>query len=107
MTGGVAHVWPSLGSIFDVWDGYITGKTVELDPGRRILQTWRTRHFAPEDADSLIEITLEAEGDSTVLRLRHSQVPDGQTSYEDSGWRDYYFKPMQRRFEWLRLKATI
>ncbi len=107
MTGGVAHMTRAVGGAFDTWDGYITGRTIEMDPGRRILQAWRTRHFTSEDGDSLIEVTLEAKGDATVLTLRHSKVPDGQTSYEESGWQDYYFKPMQRRFEWLRLKSTI
>jgi activator of HSP90 ATPase len=107
MTGGVAHINPTVSGAFDAWDGYITGKTLELDPGRRILQTWRTRHFAPNDPDSTIEVVLAPERDSTLLTLKHSNVPDGQTSYEESGWRQYYFEPMKRRFEWLRLKATL
>ena len=107
MTGGVAHVTPHVGDAFDAWDGYITGRTIELDPGRRIVQTWRTRHFSPEDADSLIEVLLEPDGDATLLTLKHSNVPAGQTSYEESGWRQHYFEPMQRRLEWLRLIGTM
>ena len=107
MTGGVAHVDPSIGGAFDAWDGYITGKTLELDPGHRFQQTWRTTHFEPGDPDSMIEVVLEPKGDSTLLTLKHSNVPDGQTSYEESGWQLYYFEPMKRRFEWLRLKESV
>lgn len=107
MTGGAAHIDPTVEGVFDAWDGYITGKTLELDPGRSIRQTWRTSHFASGDPDSTIEIVLEPEGDSTLLTLIHSNVPDGQTSYEDTGWQRHYFEPMQRRFEWLRLNATM
>lgn len=107
MTGGVAHVDPAIGGAFDAWDGYITGETLELESGRRIRQTWRTSHFAPNDPDSTIDVELEPVGDSTLLTLTHSNVPEGQTGYEESGWQQYYFEPMKRRFQWLRYKATM
>lgn len=106
MTGGVAHVDPKIGGTFDAWDGYITGVTLELDPGRRILQTWRTSEFKESDPDSTIEVLLEPDGDATLLTLTHSNVPDGQTSYEEGGWQQHYFEPMKKRFEWLRANAT-
>lgn len=107
MTGGVANVDPKVGGDFDAWDGYITGKTIELDPGRRILQTWRTSQFTEKDSDSIIEVLLESDGDGTLLTLIHSNVPDGQTSYEEVGWQQHYFEPMQKRFELLRLNETL
>lgn len=107
MTGGAAHIDPKIGGAYDAWDGYISGKTIALDPERSIKQSWRTLHFGPEDPDSIIEILLEPDGDSTVLTLMHSEVPDGQRSYEEDGWQQYYFEPMQRRFEWLRINKTL
>lgn len=107
MTGGIAQVGEEIGSQFSAWDGYIWGETVELVPGERIRQTWRTAHFASDDADSIIEITLATDGDMTLLELSHTNVPDGQTSYEESGWRTYYFEPMLKRFEWLRMKSSM
>ena len=107
MTGGVAHVTPEVGANFDAWDGYIRGRTLELEPGRRILQTWRTLHFGADDPDSQIEVLLKPDGGAMILTLKHSQVPDGQTSYQESGWRLYYFEPMKRRFQWLRLQASM
>ena len=70
MTGGIAHARAEPGAPHDAWDGYITGRNVELEPGRRIVQTWRTRHFDAADADSVIEITLEPRGEETRLTLR-------------------------------------
>lgn len=107
MTGGTAHIDPKIGGAFDAWDGYIRGKTLALDSGRSIKQSWRTAHFGPDDPDSIIEVLLEPDGDSTLLTLIHSEVPDGQTSYEEEGWSQYYFEPMQRRFEWLRLRNSL
>jgi len=39
----------------------------------------------------------EIEG-GTLLTLAHSNVPDGQTSYELGGWQEYYFGPMKEYF---------
>jgi activator of HSP90 ATPase len=107
MTGGVAHVTPHIGDDFDAWDGYITGRNIQLEPDKRIVQTWRTRHFLPQDADSLIEVLLEPDGDATKLTLNHSNVPADQKSYEESGWQKHYFEPMQRRMAWLAFVSAM
>ena len=102
MTGGVAHIDPRVNGEFDAWDGYITGKSIELDRARRIVQSWRTQHFQASDPDSTIEVTLEPIAGGTRLTLNHRNVPDGQTSYEEGGWQTHYFEPMRRRFSWMK-----
>ena len=78
MTGAEAHVDPTVGGAFDAWDGYITGRTIALEPGRRIVQSWRTSEFADEHDDSQIEVLLEPVGEGTRITVRHTNVPDGQ-----------------------------
>ena len=39
-------------------------------------------------------MTLEEVEDGTLLTLVHSQVPDGQTSYQEGGWEKHDFEPM-------------
>ena len=51
MTGGDAEVSERVGAAYSAWDGYITGRNVELVPGRSIVQTWRTSEFADDDPD--------------------------------------------------------
>jgi uncharacterized protein YndB with AHSA1/START domain len=70
---------------------------LELEPGRRILQSWRTDEFSPEEADSRLEVLLEPEGDGTQLTLRHTQLPEHGQQYED-GWRENYFEPMSEYY---------
>ena len=41
MTGSPAHATANVGGAFDAWDGYISGKNLELKPGERIVQSWR------------------------------------------------------------------
>ena len=97
MTGGSAEIDPRLGGDFSAWDGYITGRTLVLEPGRRIVQAWRTSDFAPADADSQIEVTLKEVPGGTEITLRHTAIPDGQSGYED-GWQENYFDPMRDYF---------
>jgi len=48
MTGSTANVEVGIGGAFSAWDGYIWGKTLEMDRPRRILQAWRTGEFPEE-----------------------------------------------------------
>ena len=86
-----------VGGAHEAWSGYSFGRNLKLVPGRRIVQSWRTVEFAPEDADSEIDIRLAASPRGTRLTLVHSNVPDGHTGYR-RGWIDYYFVPMKAFF---------
>ena len=45
MTGSAARAKPVEGATFSAWGGYIKGKNLNLEPGRRIVQSWRTTKF--------------------------------------------------------------
>ncbi len=98
MTGGAATASPVEGDTFTAWDGYISGRNLVLEPGRRIVQSWRTTRFTIEDPDSQIEVLLEPVEGGTLLTLHHTNVPDGHTGYQDGGWQNHYFEPMKRHF---------
>src|SRR3990172_10658827 len=78
MTGSQAEVQAGIGGGFNAWDGYIWGKTLELDPHRRIVQAWRTSEFPEEGPDSHVEILLEGTAEGTKVTLVHTNIPDGQ-----------------------------
>lgn len=99
MTGSDAEVDPAVGGAFEAWDGYITGRTISLDPDRRIVQSWRTSEFDESQPDSQIEVLLEPDGEGTRVTIRHTNVPDGQLGYEQGGWQESYFEPMREYFE--------
>lgn len=98
MTGSPAEVSGEVGDTFQAWDGYIEGRILELEPGRRILQRWRTTEFSESDEDSLLEILFEAEGAGTRVTLRHTNLPEHGMQYHQ-GWVDAYFKPMKAYFK--------
>lgn len=97
MTGGEATGRPVKGAKFTAWDGYISGKNLELEPHRRIVQAWRTTEFSSADPDSRLEVLLEEAPGGTKVTLRHSDIPQGQTGYKQ-GWKDHYFEPMKQYF---------
>ena len=98
MTGAKAKASKKVGAAYSAWDGYIVGRNLELDPGRRIVQSWRTTEFAADDPHSNVTLELAPLGAGTRLTLRHAGVPDGQTTYENGGWKEFYFEPMQAYF---------
>ena len=106
MTGGEATMSDEIGAEVSAWDGYISGRNLELVPGERIVQSWRTTEFTDEHDDSIVTVTLEEMDDGTLLTLVHSNVPDEQRSYEEGGWESKYFEPMKVYFENLKQGAA-
>ena len=98
MTGGQATVDPNIGGRFSAWDGYIEGFTVELEPGRRIVQKWRTSEFPAEAVDSVVEVRLERLDNGTRVAFLHSEIPEGQATRYEESWRTRYLEPMARYF---------
>lgn len=94
MTQSSATATNEIAGIFTAHDGYINGINLELEDGKRILQTWRTTQFEGSDPDSSIEITLEKINAGTKLTLQHWNIPDDQADGYESGWQDFYFTPM-------------
>jgi uncharacterized protein YndB with AHSA1/START domain len=98
MTGAEATQSDKIGAAVSAWGDYISGRNLELVPGERIVQTWRTQDFTDAHEDSVITVTLEEVAEGTLLTLVHSNVPKEQMSYEHGGWQEHYFEPMQEYF---------
>jgi uncharacterized protein YndB with AHSA1/START domain len=66
------------------------GEIVELDEPRRLVLTfgWEGDEAVPPGS-SRVEITLEPDGDETVVRLLHDGLPDGAAERHGDGW-DHY-----------------
>jgi activator of HSP90 ATPase len=98
MTGGSAKASAKVGAAFEAWDGYIRGKNLILEPGKRIVQSWRTTEFSAEEKDSQIEVTFETADEGTKVTIRHTDLPAHGMEYKQ-GWVDNYFNPMKKYFK--------
>ena len=97
MTGASARVTTTVGAPFEAWDGYIQGINLELEPPRRILQSWRTTEFDKNDESSILEILFEPATNGTCITIHHSNLPAHGMQYQQ-GWIDSYFEPMKSYF---------
>jgi len=98
MTGGEAKAQAIVGTEHSAWDGYISGKQLELDKARYIKQSWRSTEFGDQDPDSILEVFLSDTDDGCEVRLVHSDIPDGQGKSYKSGWHEHYFDPMNKYY---------
>jgi len=97
MTGGSAIISDKIGDKFIAWDGYIEGKNIDLEPNKRIFQTWRTSQFNEDEDDSQIEVLLNEVDGKTELTLIHTNLSESGEHYK-IGWQDHYFEPMGKYF---------
>ena len=104
MTGGAAVISDKIGDDFTAWDGYIEGKNLELEPHKRIVQSWRTSEFEANEKDSRLEILLHEKDGKTELTLIHTEVPENGAQYIE-GWENHYFQLLnsiiQEMSKWL------
>lgn len=98
MTGASATSEPHVGGRFTAWDGYIEGTHLEIVPGARLVQAWRSSDFPAEAVDSHVVITFAPHPDGCELTLVHTALPLGQGVNYAQGWQDFYFTPMLAYF---------
>lgn len=98
MTGGKATGKAEVNGEFTAWDGYIFGRYLELEPGKRILVEWQTTAWPEAAKPSRLELTFAPVKHGTKLTMVHSDVPAEQVQDYDDGWRDYYWEPMAKYF---------
>lgn len=102
MIKGDAKIEPKVGGEFSIWEGSITGKTVELDPDKnRIVQSWRY-DYADWPKDHLSKITIEFvpyKNNQCKLVFEQTDIPAKYADEIAQGWQDYYWEPMKEYFQ--------
>jgi uncharacterized protein YndB with AHSA1/START domain len=98
-TGSKATGDGRVGGKFTAWDGYISGKNIELEPGKRILQEWVTSEWPEGFPPSRLELTFKKTKGGTELSMVHSDVPKEQTDELKEGWTESYWKPLKAYFK--------
>jgi activator of HSP90 ATPase len=97
-SNSAAEISREVGGEFMAYDGYITGKNVELVPDQKITQSWRAVDWEEGYYSRVIfEFTAVPEG--TRLDFTHTDVPDGTEAEFTQGWIDNYWKPMKSFLE--------
>jgi len=72
-------------------DGYASGAFTEIDPPRRIVFTWgwELPGNPVPPGSSTIEVELVPEGEVTLVRLTHRDLPPEACDVHRQGWEHY------------------
>ena len=101
MVEGNAKIDPKVGGSFSIWDGAITGKTLEINSTKlHIVQSWRYEYDDwPKGSPSTITLDFEPDKNGRCrLNLLHTGVPAKYADEISKGWKDYYWEPMKKYF---------
>ncbi|MBD1423851.1 SRPBCC domain-containing protein [Sphingobacterium chuzhouense] len=95
-TGDEVEIDPQEGGEFSMWDGAITGKFIQLDPYKKIVQQW---YFGEQEEPSIVTIKLHEDKRGTSFELYHANIPD--EAYDDivEGWNDTYMASLIEFYE--------
>jgi len=80
------------GSEFSLWEGSISGKNLEFEENKKIVQQW---YFGDQEEDSIVTIKLHPHKQGTSVELKHTNISD--EDYDDivEGWNGTYFQSLQ------------
>ena len=95
-TGDPAEMSTEPGSEFSLWEGNITGKNLEFEEGKKIVQKW---YFDGEPAESIVTIKLHPDRAGTSVELKHTNIPDAAYMDIAEGWDSSYFGALAEFFE--------
>lgn len=94
MTGGrAADISNEVGGAVSMFGGDIRGQNVELVPGKRVVQAWRSQAW-PEGVYSIVKFELSPDGKKTKLSFDQSGHPDEAQKMLEGGWSKMYWEPM-------------
>jgi activator of HSP90 ATPase len=97
-TGSKATCDSKVGGEFTAWDGYIWGKNLELQKGKKIVQEWSTTDWPDHFPPSKLELIFKKTKGGTEISMIHSNVPAEQADELAEGWVEFYWEPLKKYF---------
>jgi activator of HSP90 ATPase len=99
-TGARASLVKKPGGKMRAWDGYVSGVMLLLEPGKRIVQTWKSQTWPKGRPESILDIRLKPRGKGTELTMIHAGIPTASLAKGfRSGWHTSYWKPIARHLK--------
>jgi hypothetical protein len=98
-TGAPVKIAPPAGAAFAAFGGALTGRILQLVPGRLTVQSWRSSEFGRRELDSTLVLTFWARGRGGRIERTHVNVADSDFAGASEGWAGYYFIPWRAYLE--------
>lgn len=88
-----------IGGKFSAYANYITGRNIDLKPGKLIVQEWVAADW-PDGSTSQVTFSLKPVdgGKKTEIAFTQTGVPSGFAKDIAQGWIDWYWEPMKKYF---------
>ena len=93
-----AEISRAVGGAIMAYDGYISGKNIELIPDQLIVQDWRAVDW-PENQFSRVRFEFSPVPEGTHLDFTHTGLPKGTREEFAQGWIDNYWDPLKTYLE--------
>jgi len=91
---GYPAIMPSkTGEEFNMWDGDICGRIIDLVPDKKVVQEW---YFGDRELESLVTITINGNGGGTSVTVEHTNIPVEDYQNIAEGWNEYYMGAIRR-----------
>ncbi len=76
------------GTEFEMFEGDISGRIIELIPNQKVVQQW---YFGDQEPPSIVTFKIHpGNGGKVSLELRHTNIPDEVYEEMVEGWQKYY-----------------
>ena len=96
-SGATAEFPVAVVAPYSLWNGDIRGRVLEMEPSRRLVQTWQPKDWTR--TDSVVTFTLTPRGKGTRVDLVHVNVEASDFDGTTEGWDAYYLGAIKRMFE--------
>lgn len=93
-TQSECKIGKKVGGKISAYDGYIEGENLELVPGKKIVQKWRSGDW-PAGHFSKVIFEFMAKGKGTELKFMHQGVPENDFKEKSEGWKEHYWEKMK------------
>ncbi|HEY0273878.1 MAG TPA: SRPBCC domain-containing protein [Chitinophaga sp.] len=91
-TGEEAVMSEEPGSEFSMWEEAISGRNLEFEEPRKIVQEW---YFGDHEPASIVTLLLHPHKKGTSLELRHTNIPDEDFTDIVEGWNEVYMASLR------------
>ena len=81
------------GEEFNMWDGDICGKIIDLVPDKKVVQEW---YFGDREIDSVVTITIAGNGGNSAVTVVQTNIPCEDYQNIEEGWNEYYMGAIKR-----------
>ena len=81
------------GGAFSLFGGFISGRQLEMEPGLRLVQVWRSQSWGPHRY-SIVRFEFAEHPDGTRLVFDHVGFPSEDAESLSTGWREHYWAPL-------------